>query len=492
MPAPKVFISYSHDSATHKGWVLELASFLRTNGIDVVLDQWDVRLGKDLPKFMEDSVSGADRVLAICTERYVQKADGAVGGVGYEKMIVTAELIKDLGTSKFIPVIRQAQSSRRLPKFLGARSYVDFSDGVDVAAAREQLLRELHDVPPARPPLGPSPFTSAPVATAVAASAAPGGGGAGDPLASYERALAIARTDDIMGWRRLVASARQGILPGLAAWWQKFGNLSPATEGLVEQTMEGVELFAPLIRVALAGVVSTRPRFKDQAGILENILHPGEWQRGGGFVRRVELPMSAAFVFQALHGSICMYMEDLATALKLARTMTRSPLESGEVPLWARHDVVMWPQALGQNATTSWKLISTLSERWPWVGSVFGSSEDYQAALLAYYIALNTLEFLEYLHAGQPLPDDPSKMRTDIPPVFEALPDDIKRAAYRLLVKCAADFRSLASDLHLDIGLIRREWPKWVAVQKHDLHQLYPFAMQGITQERLIPEIFGR
>jgi hypothetical protein len=117
---------------------------------------------------------------------------------------------------------------------------------------------------------------------------------------------------------------------------------------------------------------------------------------------------------------------------------------------------------------------------------------DYQSSLLAYYIALNTLEFLEYLHTGEPLPDDPSQVRSDIPPVFEAMPDEIKRAAYRLLLKCAADFRSLASDLHLEIALIRREWPKWVNVQKRDLHQLYPFAMQGIAQERLIPDIFGK
>jgi hypothetical protein len=55
MAAPKVFISYSHDSPGHKEWVLELAGYLRTNGIDVIIDAWDARLGKGLPKFMEDS-----------------------------------------------------------------------------------------------------------------------------------------------------------------------------------------------------------------------------------------------------------------------------------------------------------------------------------------------------------------------------------------------------------------------------------------------------
>jgi hypothetical protein len=51
---------------------------------------------------MQDGLSQSDRVLVICTENYVRKADAGEGGVGYEQMIVTAELIKNLGTQKFI------------------------------------------------------------------------------------------------------------------------------------------------------------------------------------------------------------------------------------------------------------------------------------------------------------------------------------------------------------------------------------------------------
>ena len=49
---PRVFISYSHDSAEHKKWVSELASNLVKKGIDVILDQWDLGFGDDVPKFM--------------------------------------------------------------------------------------------------------------------------------------------------------------------------------------------------------------------------------------------------------------------------------------------------------------------------------------------------------------------------------------------------------------------------------------------------------
>ena len=71
----KVFVSYSHDSPEHKRWVTDFSSNLVKNGIDVILDQWDLGLGDDVPKFMEKAVSSSDRVLMICTESYVRKAD---------------------------------------------------------------------------------------------------------------------------------------------------------------------------------------------------------------------------------------------------------------------------------------------------------------------------------------------------------------------------------------------------------------------------------
>ena len=82
---PRVFVSYSHDTEIHKNWVLGLATRLVANGVDVILDQWDLTLGCDLPRFMETGLTAAERVLAVCTEPYVEKANAGLGGVGYEK-----------------------------------------------------------------------------------------------------------------------------------------------------------------------------------------------------------------------------------------------------------------------------------------------------------------------------------------------------------------------------------------------------------------------
>ena len=109
---PKVFISYSHDSPEHKQWVSELGAKLRHKGVDVILDQWDLGLGGDLTLFIEQGITESDRVLVICTDSYVSKANAGKDGVGYERMIVTAELFENLGTDKFIPVIRQASGKK--------------------------------------------------------------------------------------------------------------------------------------------------------------------------------------------------------------------------------------------------------------------------------------------------------------------------------------------------------------------------------------------
>ena len=112
-----------------------------------------------MPRFMETGLSGADRVLAICTDTYVRKANKGAGGVGYEKMILTAQLMQDVTSERVIPIVRENPSSPRLPTFLGARVYVDFSDDDDYEARYTDLIRELHgEAVKARPALGPNPF----------------------------------------------------------------------------------------------------------------------------------------------------------------------------------------------------------------------------------------------------------------------------------------------------------------------------------------------
>ncbi len=165
---PKVFISYSHDSPAHKRWVAELATRLRRAGIDATLDQWDLDLGADVTQFMEEGLGSSNRVLVICTDEYVRKANEGRGGVGYERLIVTAELVRNQGTNKFIPVIRQVSGEEKTPKFLATRLYIDFSNNDEYESKLEELIRVIHRTrASSKPPLGRNPFTDKPFDEAI-------------------------------------------------------------------------------------------------------------------------------------------------------------------------------------------------------------------------------------------------------------------------------------------------------------------------------------
>ena len=152
---PKVFISYSHDTPEHKQWVSELAAKLRRNGVEAILDQWYLNLNQDLTQFAESGIRAADRVLVICTDSYVRKANDGEDGVGYEPMIVTNKLVEDFGANKFIPIIRQILWEEKVPEFLKERVYIDFTDDEQFDAKFDELLHERLLVPSLQRPYVP-------------------------------------------------------------------------------------------------------------------------------------------------------------------------------------------------------------------------------------------------------------------------------------------------------------------------------------------------
>jgi hypothetical protein len=147
MNPPRCFISYSWDSEPHKAWVRKLATRLRESGIDVILDQFECSLGTDLTFFMEKSVRESEFVLLVCTPNFAKKTNANVGGVGYERQIVTGEIFADKtrGTeTKFIPLLRENDAKESLPSYLKSRLFVDFRDDAVFENGVEELLRHFY------------------------------------------------------------------------------------------------------------------------------------------------------------------------------------------------------------------------------------------------------------------------------------------------------------------------------------------------------------
>lgn len=134
----KIFISYSWDSEEHKKWVLNLALNLLKDGYKVYLDQLDLKPGMDIPKYVETCIRESDHILLICTKLFKEKADNSIGGAGYEKNIITGEMIHDSITeTKFIPLVKSENPSDSLPSYLKSKYYVDFGTGKEKYAYSE-------------------------------------------------------------------------------------------------------------------------------------------------------------------------------------------------------------------------------------------------------------------------------------------------------------------------------------------------------------------
>ena len=143
---PKVFISYSWDDTNHTNWVLNLANNLCKNGIVVLLDQYDLRTGRNLSHFMEDAITRSEKVLIIMTENYATKADGRKGGVGYEYSIISSDFFKHQSDNKkYIPILRGLDKIKSIPSFLNSYVYLDMSNEHDYANSFNHLIRDIFE-----------------------------------------------------------------------------------------------------------------------------------------------------------------------------------------------------------------------------------------------------------------------------------------------------------------------------------------------------------
>ena len=154
---PTAFMSYSWDSDEHKEWVHNFATRLRSDGVDVTLDQWHAVPGDQLPHFMETAVRDNDYVIIICTPKYRERSDARTGGVGYEGDIITAELLTTRNHRKFIPVLRGPDWISSAPSWLKGKYYVALNQTPYGERQYSDLLATIHQTRPVAPPVGTPP-----------------------------------------------------------------------------------------------------------------------------------------------------------------------------------------------------------------------------------------------------------------------------------------------------------------------------------------------
>src|SRR6266852_2299961 len=106
----RIFMSYSHDSASQGARVLERARRLIAAGLDCALDQFEIHPEEGWPAWMDRQLDEADFVLVICSQGYYRKAKTGVASGGLGVRFESVLMLNDLYTAgmlnnRFVPVL---------------------------------------------------------------------------------------------------------------------------------------------------------------------------------------------------------------------------------------------------------------------------------------------------------------------------------------------------------------------------------------------------
>ena len=144
----RVFISHTSSTEQDAEWVKDLALFLIDKGIQARLDRFHLRHGMDLPQWMCNELALAQKVIVVCDQAYKLKADGRLGGVGWETMIIQGDVANlPPNSTKYQVVVRTEDINQGLPLYLKTKYAFHARPSDQTFSFREELVRELLDLP---------------------------------------------------------------------------------------------------------------------------------------------------------------------------------------------------------------------------------------------------------------------------------------------------------------------------------------------------------
>jgi SEFIR domain-containing protein len=141
--APRVFISYSHDSTDHTRAVLALAQRLRQDGVDAWIDQYENGTPEEgWPRWMLNRLDWAQTVLLVCTEIYYRRFRGHDDpdqgkGVDWEGQLITLDLYNAKSRKvNIVPILFSDLCKKFIPEPLRGVTHYLFDPG-DAHSATE-------------------------------------------------------------------------------------------------------------------------------------------------------------------------------------------------------------------------------------------------------------------------------------------------------------------------------------------------------------------
>ena len=152
--APRVFLSYSHDSDEHGDRVLALADALCDRGIDVILDRYvHPAPAEGWPRWMDRNLDEARFVLMVCTDTYRRRVMGREEpgrglGVRWQGNLIYNRIYHDQPSgSRFISILLPGSEPAHIPDPVRGHAYFRIATFDLTDPGFEALYRHLTDQP---------------------------------------------------------------------------------------------------------------------------------------------------------------------------------------------------------------------------------------------------------------------------------------------------------------------------------------------------------
>jgi RNA polymerase primary sigma factor len=129
-----IFISYSHDSDSHKSKVLKLADKLNKEGLNCDIDLYYQNPIEGWPKWIINMINKSDFVIIVFSRGYYEKLDryffeSNIGkGVVFEMSYILQELYSNKTVNKkFIPIVFESKHEKYITKVFNPYTYYNLS-----------------------------------------------------------------------------------------------------------------------------------------------------------------------------------------------------------------------------------------------------------------------------------------------------------------------------------------------------------------------------
>lgn len=139
---PKVFISYKWEGDAQDDWVVNLATDLKSAGMNVFLDRWDIRLGDSFTDYMTSKLGQADVMLFVMTKasvRAVEARSKRGGALRFEMQLAQSRRLAGENL-RIIPIYREGS---RTAAQLRDHRYADFRDDSKYKNVLQVLVMDL-------------------------------------------------------------------------------------------------------------------------------------------------------------------------------------------------------------------------------------------------------------------------------------------------------------------------------------------------------------